>query len=116
MADKRMNDFAIRSFLSYIYGESADGSQGKISMEDIFSNQFIFRGKNIGIHADNLSFGFYSMYEQDPSSYGYPFANGFIFSFNFGNTGICVQIAINPLNFVYIRSRWSSWTEWKKLH
>ena len=115
MADKRMNEFIVASNGAYIYAESSDGTQVKVSMSNLFKEQFIYRGRNTGINADNLDYGLYSMYETDVETYNYPFVNGFIFSFRFGN-GTVIQIAINPVNNIYIRNKWNSWSGWKYLH
>lgn len=47
MAEKQdiaMNQFQVVTDVEYIYGETANGSQGKIKMSDLFTRVFAYKG------------------------------------------------------------------------
>ena len=64
--DIAMNAFKVLTDVTYVYGEAADSSQGKIKKSDLLSEMFQYRG-DVSENYDNfIKNGIYQIYSGVP--------------------------------------------------
>lgn len=122
MAEKQdiaMNQFQVATDVTYIYGETANGSQVKIKKSDLFTSVFAYKGllisdKDLNTISENgIYYSAFAMNSPENIS-------GLLL--HYVEKDMASQILINSRNGeLYTRSRvyntgnWDKWTEWKSI-
>ena len=122
MAEKQdiaMNAFQVVTDVEYIYGETANGSQGKIKKSDLFTSVFAYKGllisdKDLNTISENgIYYSAFAMNSPENIS-------GLLLHYT--EKDMASQILINSRNGeLYTRSRvyntgnWDKWTGWKSI-
>ena len=122
MAEKQdiaMNQFQVATDVTYIYGETANGSQVKIKKSDLFTSVFAYKGllisdKDLNTISENgIYYSAFAMNSPENIS-------GLLL--HYVENDMASQILINSRNGeLYTRSRvyntgnWDKWTEWKSI-
>ena len=122
MAEKQdiaMNAFQVVTDVEYIYGETANGSQGKIKKSDLFTSVFAYKGlltsdKDLNTISENGIY--YSAFVMNSPEN----ISGLLLHYT--EKDMASQILINSRNGeLYTRSRvyntgnWDKWTDWKSV-
>lgn len=122
MAEKQdiaMNQFQVVTDVEYIYGETANGSQVKIKMSDLFTRVFAYKGllredKDLNTISENGIY--YSAYALNSPER----VTGLLL--HYMETDMASQILINSRtgelytrSQVYNTGNWDKWTEWKSI-
>lgn len=122
MAEKQdiaMNQFQVVTDVEYIYGETANGSQGKIKKSDLFASVFAYKGllssdKDLNAISENgIYYSAFAMNSPEGVS-------GLLLHYT--EKDMISQILINSrTGGLYTRSRvyntgnWDKWTGWKSI-
>ncbi len=122
MAEKQdiaMNQFQVVTDVAYIYGETANGRQGKIKKSDLFTRVFAYKGllssdKDLNTISENgIYYSAFAMNSPENIS-------GLLL--HYMENDMAFQILINSrTGELYTRSRvyntgnWDKWTEWKSI-
>lgn len=118
-SDIAMNQFQVVTDLSYVYGETSNGSQGKIKKSDLFASVFAYKGllssdKDLNAISENGIY--YSVFAMN-SPEG---VSGLLL--HYAEKDMISQILINSrTGGLYTRSRvyntgnWDKWTGWKSI-
>lgn len=122
MAEKQdiaMNQFQVVTDVEYIYGETANGSQGKIKKSDLFTRVFAYKGllredKDLNTISEN------GIYYSANALNSPERVTGLLL--HYMETDMASQILINSRtgelytrSQVYNTGNWDKWTEWKSI-
>lgn len=117
--DIAMNQFQVVTDVTYIYGETANGSQVKIKKSDLFTSVFAYKGllssdKDLNTISENgIYYSAFAMNSPENIS-------GLLL--HYAEKDMASQILINSRtgelytrSQVYNAGNWDNWTEWKSI-
>ena len=122
MAEKQdiaMNQFQVVTDVTYIYGETANGSQVKIKKSDLFTSVFAYKGLLRG-DKDLNTISEYGIHYSANALNSPERVTGLLL--HYLETDMASQILINSRtgelytrSQVYNAGNWDNWTEWKSI-
>ena len=116
--DIKMNQFQVITDAAYIYGEAANGSQGKIRKSDLLSKMFQYRGEVSENYDNFIENGIYQIYygsnvtnAPDGISFGFLL----VFKTEFYLAQIALEVRPGNMAVKLRTNSGSAWSGWKSV-